>query len=140
MLKPFSLDLFNDNDNAKYDVMNWLIKRGNKVWVNDDQYGIDLLGECKGEPYAWEVEIKHNWTTTVFPFSTIHYSYRKAKFINSNVNTYFVTVNHNRDRFLFIKDQDFMQGKVISKNTIYTTDESFVEIPIIKAIIVDAKV
>ena len=43
MIKPFSLELYADNDNAKDLVIKWLESKGCTAWVNPDQYGIDLL-------------------------------------------------------------------------------------------------
>jgi hypothetical protein len=97
-------------------------------------YGIDLLGRYNGLNYAFEVEVKHNWKGFEFPYQTIHYSARKRKFISPDVKTYFVTLNHERTHLLLVHQQDFMLGKLVNKDTIYTTSEWFVEIPIHRVI------
>lgn len=137
MNKPFDAALYQDDDDAKLVVIDWLESRGHVVFVNPDQYGIDLIGRWRDRDYAWEVEVKHNWRGYVFPFDSVHYSVRKRKFIEHDVRTYFVTLNHERTRLLAVSGKDFMEGKLIQKSTIYTQDEWFVEIPIRRAIFID---
>lgn len=96
-----------------------------------------MLGRWGETDTAWEVEVKHNWRGDVFPFDSVHYSVRKRKFIQPDVRTYFVTVNHERTKLLCIKDKDFMEGKLVQKSTVYTQDEWFVEIPVRKGIFMD---
>jgi hypothetical protein len=137
--KPFDSELYKDDDSAKYDVLNWLESMGHIICVNPDEYGIDLLGVWGDEFTAWEVEVKHNWRGDVFPFDSVHYSVRKRKFVQPDVHTYFVTVNHERTMLLCIKGEDFMDGKLVQKSTIYTQDEWFVEVPIRKGIFMSLK-
>jgi hypothetical protein len=135
--KSFDAALYQDDDDAKLLVMQWLESRGHVMCVNPDQYGIDLLGRWRDHAYAWEVEVKHNWRGDVFPFDSVHYSVRKRKFIEPDVRTYFVTLNHERTRLLVVSGKDFMEGRLVQKSTIYTQDEWFVEIPIRRAIFID---
>jgi hypothetical protein len=134
MSKPFDSALYDADDAAKHIVVEWLKSRGHDVWVNPDQFGIDLLDRFRGYDYAWEVEVKHNWSGYQFPFDSVHYSLRKRKFIDPEVRTYFVTLNHELDRLLVVSGKDFLEGKLVQKSTIYTRDEWFVEIPIRRAI------
>ena len=134
MRKPFSKELYDDDDSAKFLVLEWLETRGFVVFVNPDEYGIDLLGRYNGMDYAFEVEVKHNWRGSVFPFDSVHYSARKRKFIQPDVRTYFVTVNHERTWLLIVGWHDFMSGSLVEKSTIYTKNEWFVEIPIRRVI------
>ena len=137
MSKPFDAELYAFDDPAKDEVLAWLVARGHEVWVNPDQYGIDLLGRWRGRDYAWEVEVKHNWKGYEFPFDSVHYSARKRKFIQPDVRTYFVTVNHEGSRMLVVSGNDFLAGILVQKSTIYTQDEWFVEVPVRRAIFVD---
>ena len=134
MSKPFDQTLYDADDSAKHLVIKWLRSRNVVAFVNPDQYGIDLLGRYKGADYAFEVEVKHNWRGFDFPYQTIHYSARKRKFVLPDVKTFFVTLNHERTRLLLVGSNDFMAGKLVSKDTIYTTSEWFVEIPIHRVI------
>lgn len=134
MIKPFSKELYDDDDSAKFLILKWLESRGFVVFVNPDEYGIDLLGRYNNMDYAFEVEVKHNWKGDVFPFDSVHYSARKRKFVQPDVRTYFITLNHERTRCLIVSWQDFMAGKLVEKSTIYTKNEWFVEIAIRRAI------
>jgi len=134
MIKTFSKELYDDDDSAKLLILEWLRSKGFFVFVNPDDYGIDLLGRYNELNYAFEVEVKHNWKGAVFPFDSVHYSARKRKFIQPDIRTYFITVNHERTHCLIVGWKDFMAGKLVEKSTIYTKNEWFVEIPIRRAI------
>jgi hypothetical protein len=128
--KVFSEEHYNADDNAKHQVIEWLVTRGFMAWVNPDQYGIDVQGVLKGECYEFEVEVKHNWTGSVFPFDTIHFSNRKRKFATADKLTWFVMLNDERTHALLISGETFLAAPVVTKNTIYTQAEQFVAIPV----------
>lgn len=134
MSKPFDQTLYDADDSAKHLVIKWLRSRNFVAFVNPDDYGIDLLARYNDMDYAFEVEVKHNWRGFEFPYQTIHYSARKRKFVLPDIKTYFVTLNHERTRLLMVRSDDFMAGKLVNKDTIYTTSELFVEIPIDRVI------
>jgi hypothetical protein len=80
MSKVFDQKHYDDDDNAKHQVIAWLESKGFMAWVNSDQFGIDVQGVRKGISYEFEVEVKHNWKGREFPFDTVHFSNRKRKF------------------------------------------------------------
>ena len=138
MSKPFSEELYESDDSAKHLVIEWLNRRGHRICVNPDQYGIDLIGLDRSErPCAWEVEVKHNWKGDQFPFDTVHYSVRKRKFVQPDVKTWFITLNHERTRAVVFSHEHFMEGRLVQKSTIYTQDEWFVEIPVRQGIFIN---
>jgi len=131
--KPFDKELYDDDDNAKDQLITYLDEYGfDNPRVNPDQYGIDVLAERDGEPYAFEVEVKHNWKGDYFPFKSVHFAYRKMKFTKVETiplrNTYFVMLNHERDTALRVDGVTFAGAPVVSKKTIYTSIEKFVEV------------
>jgi hypothetical protein len=128
--KVFSEDHYNADDNAKHKVIEWLVAQGFMAWVNPDQYGIDVQGVRNGGCYEFEVEVKHNWSGTNFPFDTIHFSNRKRKFATPDKLTWFVMLNDERTHALLISGETFLAAPVVTKNTIYTQGEQFVAIPI----------
>jgi len=129
MNKPFSSSLYTENDNAKELIINWLISKGFEAWVNTDQYGIDIVYHDETAVYRYcEVEVKHNWKGSEFPFSTVHFPKRKLKF--ANVNSMFAMLNHERTHVLLISGQQFIDAPIICKDTIYTKNEEFIEITI----------
>ena len=128
--KIFSEDHYNADDNAKHQVIEWLVEQGFMAWVNPDQYGIDVQGVRNGGCYEFEVEVKHNWSGTNFPFDTIHFSNRKRKFATADKLTWFVMLNDERTHALLISGETFLAAPVVTKNTIYTQAEQFVAIPV----------
>jgi hypothetical protein len=128
MKKPFDVGLYQSDDNAKYDIINWLHANDFYAWVNPDQYGIDVLAFKDWSDYGFEVEIKHNWKGQEFPFKTVHFSARKQKFIAPN--HYFTMLNDDRSYVLVVDGPTLLAASVVSKETKYTTDEQFIAVPI----------
>ena len=129
MIKPFSLELYADNDNAKELVIKWLESNGCTAWVNPDQYGIDLLFKNpEGDYYSCEVEVKHNWKGARFPFKTMHIPARKLKFATGN--SIFVILNSERSHLIMLHGDDLRKAPIVRKDTIYTESEYFTEIEV----------
>ena len=128
-MKDFDQALYDADDNAKDLVVTWLHRHGWNMNTNPDLYGIDLLGtDPVGRTVAVEVEVKHHWTTPTFPFKTVHISARKRKFIEPGA--YLVMLNHTRTYALTFDFKDLSNAKLIRKDTIYTTQELFFELPV----------
>jgi Holliday junction resolvase-like predicted endonuclease len=126
--KPFSTALYNNDDNAKDQVVEWLKSQDYEAWVNPDQYGIDVLAHKDGQDYQFEVEVKHNWKGPRFQYGTLHYSDRKRKFLKTPANTAFVTLNHERTHALLVPGIVLSSAPTIIKDTIYTSNEKFIEV------------
>ena len=128
-MKPFDQSLYDADDNAKELVIQWLKRYGYELEVNSDQYGIDLVGfNNYGRPITVEVEVKHHWTGPAFPFPTVHVSARKRKFMQPGM--YLVMVNHERTHCLTLSYEALSWAKLVTKPTIYTTDEQFLQVDI----------
>ena len=132
--KPFSPELYADNDYAKEIVINWLNKDDeSRAWVNPDQYGIDILQDTNdGREYFYEVEVKHNWSGPTFPFGEVHFPARKQKFAKKHPeeSTFFVMLNSEHTHALIVDGFDFNRGTVIRKNTSVMDNDLFVEVPV----------
>ena len=103
MKKPFDQSMYDADDPAKQQVLNWLILQGFSGDINPDQYGIDIIGDWGGIPWAAEVEVKHTWVDEQFPFKTVHFSARKRKFLKSNIDICFMMLNHPRTHILIVR-------------------------------------
>ena len=136
MSKVFDKEHYENDDNAKHDVISWLESKGFMAWVNHDQFGIDVQGVRKGISYEFEVEVKHNWKGKDFPFDTVHFSNRKRKFALPDNTTWFVMLNHERTHGLMVTGSVFLNAPIVEKNTIYTRKEEFVQISVDKAILI----
>lgn len=130
MNKPFSQQHYDDDDWAKYQIIEWLERKGYEAWVNPDRFGIDILATRWGKQFAFEVEVKHNWRGRYFPYEQVHFSARKRKFVSLDVETWFVMLNHERTHALLIDGEHILAAPLINKNTKYSANESFVEVDI----------
>lgn len=126
--KPFDPALYNSDDDAKHQVIEWLRAQGFEAWVNPDQYGIDVLATRNGIDYSFEVEVKHGWSGTTFPYDSVHISARKLKFVGDN--TYYMMLNHERTALLKIRADDVAEARIVNKKTVYTDEEDFISVPV----------
>jgi len=139
MNKPFSQEHYDDDDWAKYQIIEWLEGKGYEAWVNPDKFGIDILATRWGRKFAFEVEVKHNWRGRYFPFEQVHFSARKRKFVLLDFETWFVMLNHERSHALLIDGEHILAAPIMSKDTKYSQNEAFVAVDIQWAIFRDLK-
>lgn len=130
MSKVFDEFHFNEDDWAKYKVICWLQQHDYEAWVNPDDYGIDVLAKKDGNAYAFEVEVKHIWVDFYFPFNEVHFSARKLKFADYPAEVWYVMLNNELTNSLFVSAKDFVEAPIVKKDTIYSLDEMFVQLPI----------
>lgn len=128
MKKPFDQSMYDADDPAKQIVLEWLNSQGFNGEINPNEYGIDIIGDFGGEPFAAEVEVKHNWVGDQFPFRTVHFSARKLKFLERPINTCFMMLNHDRTHVLIVGKLYLQSAIIVTKDTIYTTEEQFIEV------------
>lgn len=141
MSKPFSQELYNQDDNVKDLFIKMAINRGWKAEVNPDDYGIDVLTiDDKGNERQFEVEIKHNWSGPEFTYKTLHYSNRKRKFLKNPEAVSFVTFNHERTHAFVVPGRVLAEAKTIVKDTIYTKNEEFIEVNVDDCILIEVTV
>ncbi len=129
-MKPFDPQLYERDDIAKFFVIDWLRAINIEAKVNPDPYGIDLLATSSNGDYQIEVEVKQNWSGWRFPFQTLHYSARKAKFLKDGIQTRFITLNKEWTYAAVVNGESFRSAQKIKKDTIYTNNELFIEIPL----------
>lgn len=127
--KPFDKALYDQDDQAKLVVVGFLETRRFDAWVNEDQFGVDVLADRDGERWQFEVEVKHGWSGEDFPFGSLHYAARKLKWAHEP-RTWYCTLNDEWDRMLVVSGEVLMMCDVVFKDTIYTTDEPFIEVPL----------
>ena len=136
-MKPFDQALYDVDDKAKFIVINWLNALGFQAEVNPDQYGIDVLATKQNKKYAFEVEVKHNWSGKQFPYGTVHFSARKQKFLHGTEETFFIMLNNELTHAIIVTGQNLSVSPTISKDTKYTSKESFISIQISKCSIAE---
>lgn len=129
--KPFSKHLYDNDDSAKHIIVDWLNGMGFQAEINPERYGIDVVSVPAGL-VGIEVEVKHNWKGPTFQYDTLHYSWRKTKFLDSAESIFFITLNHEKDCMLIVGEDALQKAakQAIYKDTKYTSHEMFMEIPI----------
>ena len=139
MNKPFSKYLFDRDDFAKELVINYLKARDYLAWVNPNQYGIDVFAEKDDKFFEIEVEVKHNWKGEKFPYDSVHFSERKRKFIKPSPYNIFWMLNDDWSWGLLIDGLQMSEAPTIVKDTIYTTAERFIAVPVSQATLLRMK-
>lgn len=129
--KPFSKELYNENDDAKQLVIKWLESNGITAEVNKNRYGIDLVTDDK----SYEVEVKHNWKGVEFPYEEVHFPYRKIKFATDDA--VFVMLNHERTHAILVDGSVMAKCETVFKSTKYTRNEKFIEVKLADCKIVE---
>jgi hypothetical protein len=128
--KPFDQSHYDADDSAKHLVIDWLRRRDYDAWVNDDQYGVDVIALRGDQQYGIEVEVKHAWSGARFPFTTLHYAARKLRFVDAAAPVHFFTINEQRTHALVVAGHHLLDSPIVVKQTIYTEHERFVSVPI----------
>ena len=136
MSKPFSQKLYDRDDSAKDYVLRFFAERfGYVAYVNPDPYGIDLIIENERGRFELEVEVKRSWLGKNFPYQSLHYAYRKIKFAENPDNVHFITLNREWSYGLLVTGEVVSECVVITKDTIYTKNEKFIEVPLSKCVL-----
>lgn len=126
------------HDLAKYIILHEFEQRGwLDVKVNDDKYGPDLTAISGRNGKAWtiEVEVKNNWDTGTFKYRTLHISARKMRW--HSPHHMHITCNADWSYFLIVPPSALLEAKIVTKNTIYSSKELFLEIPISECQIIE---
>lgn len=133
MRKKFSQSLYDRDDFAKELVIQFLIQNNFRAWVNEDQYGIDVIAERGNDRWEIEVEVKHNWRGKDFPYDSVHFAARKKKFVKPSKFNVFWMLNDDWSYALLIDGLQMSEAPTIVKDTIYTENEEFIAVPIAQA-------
>jgi hypothetical protein len=126
--KPFDVAHYDADDSAKHVVIAYLRRIGLDAQVNEDRFGVDVVAHRGEKHYQIEVEVKHAWSEAEFPFTTLHYAARKIKFAQSAVETHFFTLNHQRTHALIVAARHLLDAPIVTKETLYTDAEQFIEV------------
>jgi hypothetical protein len=137
MMKPFDQDLFDADDNAKHQAIEYLETQGLIMRVNPDPYGIDLIGELDGQPRSYEIEVKRSWSGDHFQFHTVHIAARKIKFAKPEAR--FLMFNLERTHAFLITGDDVARSPIITKSTKYTEAEDFISVPLSRVTMIDLR-
>jgi hypothetical protein len=134
--KKFDKKLFKENDKIAKQLTIKLIKSVfdlNAV-ENLDEYGVDLCIVMENEVVAYvESEIKMVWDTVNFPYKTVQFPERKAKFARLEKPTLFCMINGLKNRAITVWDMDLLASPLIEVPNRYNpTGELFYQVPLEK--------
>jgi Holliday junction resolvase-like predicted endonuclease len=130
-MKEFDPKLYQDNDDAKYLVIQLLESEGWYARVNPDPYGIDILASKRNKDIAVEVEVKHSWKAKDFPFDTVQIPCRKQKFAEL-AGSWFAIISSDRTQVLITDGQSVAKSnQVIIKNKYVSDNEKFYQVPLL---------
>ena len=130
--KKFDKKLYSNNDPAKLMAISYFERRNRTAIVNPDDYGIDLIVDGK---FYCEVEVKHNWKGSKFPFNTVQIPERKSKFTVLDKPVMFMIINSEHTHALLMKGTDVSESPLKEvKNKFVSDGEMFYQVPIDKTI------
>ena len=140
--KKFSKELFAQNDKkARKLAKEFYAKSGIVLKDNPKKYGPDLMrmenGKCVG---FVECEIKRVWKDDAFPYGSVQFPERKAKYVyTTDLPVEFFMLNNKCNRVLKVDGKDILKSPLKSVRNIYMTrgDEMFFQVPLEKVTFLD---
>ena len=133
--KPFSKKLFEQNDAKARELAKKFFKEQFDVELEDHpkKYDVDLVRK-DGEGYV-ECEIKNVWKEEEFPYDSVQFPERKAKYTYQNDKPviYFM-LNAKCNRCLLVKGEDLLKSplKKVWNKYMKSGDEMFFQVPLDK--------
>lgn len=147
--KSFNKKLFEQNDpKARQIAIEYFAKQGYDVRDNPNKYGVDLIAwkihehdpaneyiceDCSIQ-FCIEVEIKRVWKGDEFPWLTVQFPERKAKYIyQSDKPVKFFMLNAQCNRAFIVDGAEILKSKLkMVPNMYMRDDEYFFQVPIDK--------
>ena len=126
--KKFDKELFLINDVPSKKIAIEYFNKLNQVAVeNPNKYGIDLI---VNEEFYCEVEVKHGWKGSYFPFKDLQISYRKKKFASLDKPVMFMVMNSTKTYALTVNGEDVITSPIkVVPNKYVPEGEQFYVVP-----------
>lgn len=127
-VKPFSRDLYNKyNDFAIEVAVHFLRQSGYELVDKKECYkSHDFIVTKNNKKYKIEVEVSQNWTSIGFPYQDMSVPFRKAE----SKADFYIRMNKSGSALFFLPMKQVLSAPVIIKNTCYTKNEMFFNIPV----------
>jgi len=129
--KPFSQELYDKHDSAKFVMLAWANKHIGRSFINPDTYGPDIVSQVG----FIEVEVCDTWTGKQWPYPTVHISARKRKWLGGKDVVWFAVLNKERTYAMILNGDAALEAPVISVNNRYAIGEMFMNIKTVSLII-----
>jgi hypothetical protein len=135
--KKFSNTLFREHDSKARDkAIEFFANNGLVAKPNTNDFGVDLLieDETGATLYFAEVEVKNNWQSGEFPFSTLNIPERKGKYATMYKNRMFWLVfNKDVTKMLLVTTEAMRHAKLVEVGNKFIADgELFYQVPVEK--------
>lgn len=139
--KRFSKRLYNQNDSQAKDICKeFWANREIELRDNPNRYGPDLLMFKDNEQIGMvECEIKRVWKGKDFPWPTIQFPERKAKYIDAaDGKIIFFMLNNECTHAVIVEGNDLITSEKKEVSNIYVRKgEYFYQVPVEKAVLVE---
>ena len=127
-VKPFSRDLYNRyNDFAIEVAVHFLRQSGYEFVDKKECYkSHDFIVTKNNKKYKIEVEVSQNWTSIGFPYQDMSVPFRKSE----SKSDFYIRMNKTGSALFFLPMKQVLSAPIITKNTCYTKNEMFFNIPV----------
>lgn len=127
-VKPFSRELYNKyNDFAIEVAVHFLLQSGYELVDKKECYkSHDFIVTRNNKKYKIEVEVSQNWTSIGFPYQDMSVPFRKSQ----SKADFYIRMNKSGSALFFLPMNQVLSAPVITKNTCYTKNEMFFNIPV----------
>ncbi len=138
MRKRFDPELYKQNDElAKQNLFKLLEPRDDiHAGVNPKKRGVDVIvsnPDTNETLFYIECEIKRVWNTDKFPYDSVQFPERKAKYAKLDKPTLFVMFNHDQSKYLVVKSTDLLASPLLEvPNKYMFKGELFFQVPLDK--------
>ena len=141
--KRFDKKLFEENDKIARDLSKKVIEQLYQLRCleNPDKYDVDLwmIREDRVIAYA-ECEIKKVWLGVGFPWSSVQFPERKAKYARLDKPTLFCMINNMKNRAALVWSKDLLTSPLVEVSNKYNSEgELFYQVPLSKVLFHDIK-
>lgn len=86
-----------------------------------------------------EAEVRPGWTSRRFPWDTVHVPFRKKKYFNEDVPSFYFAFNHDASIACVIDKTDILKSNFGLSDNKYQNKELFFKVPLHKTTLVKIK-
>lgn len=126
--KKFDSPLYEKFDQLGKNAVSKYLKKYNLVCKENPKsdYDVDLYIYKDGHHVACgEVEVRERWKSEIFPYKTLHIPFRKNKYLNNTVPTFYFSLNNSCTTILVVSEKNILSSSIVKSSNIYKDDEVF---------------
>jgi len=130
--KKYSKTLDEKTRDIKSKILKYLTKKWN-VELKEKENTINLYCKDKNTNeiiFKIVMELRFSWTTSEFPYATVTIPYRKKNLLQEDIPIFYIILNKYGTELLITTKEEILNSETITKDTVYTTNEKFYELPL----------